>query len=153
MGKDWREDLAKCFEDTHILEAGKKEARDRFDSFCEIIADPAFDTLKEELVLYKVRSQIQKVKGQSITLKLNFTKSSICQFQYSIFLPKNSVQLDLKLRVGGRKNKKALLEENEFPFMSGIAPSAVLDIPKEDLIGDVIERYRNFLFTSITCAE
>lgn len=150
MGKDWREELAKCFEDVHILSASIKEAQDHFDSFCELIVSPAFKALKEELALHKVGAKIHKIKGKSITLQMNFIKSSICQFQYKIVLPKNSVQLGLKVFVSGRKNKKALLEDNEFPFLGGIAPSAVMNLPQEDLIRDVIEFYRNFIFTSIT---
>ena len=153
MGKDWREELAKCFEDVRILESSKDETRENFKSFCEIIAVPAFESLKEELNVYKMSTKIQRVKGQSITFQINFAKSSICQFQYAVCLPKNSVQLELKLRTGGRKNKKDLLKTSEFLFMGGVLSPTIMDLSQEDLIRNVIEHYKNFLFASITGAE
>jgi hypothetical protein len=153
MGKDWRQDLAKCFEDIRILESSQKEAKENFGSFCEFIAVPAFESLKAELEEFKVGAKILRVKGLSITLQLSFIKSSICQFQYSIFLPKNSVQLGLMSRTGGRRNKKALLEERQSPFMGGVAPARVMELTQEGLIGDVIDHYQNFLYTSITQPE
>lgn len=150
MGTDWKHDLAKCFGDIRILETSKSEARDNFDSFCDFIAIPAFENLKDELDSYKVTAKIQRIKGQSVTIQINFIKSSICQFQYTIFLPKNSVQMAIKTRMGGRKNKKALLEEREAPFMGGVVSTAVMDTLQEDLIKDVIAHYQDFVFASIT---
>lgn len=153
MGKDWREELARCFEDIRILDSSKQEARDNFDYFCKFTAAPAFVSLKEELDQYRPGAKTLRSKGQSITFQINFVKSNICQFQYTVLLPKNSIQLELITRVVGRKNKRALLEGKEFSFMRGIAPSAVMGISQEDFIRDVIEHYRNFLFASVTSAE
>lgn len=153
MGKNWKEALAKCFEDIQILVASIHETHEKFDNFCEFIAEPALENLKEELDLYKVGAKIQSIMGHSISFQTNFVKSSIRQFQYTVYLPKNSIQLELNSRVGGRKNKKDLMEEQECPFMEGIAPSSVMDISQEDFILEVIRHYRNFLFTSTVSAE
>jgi len=153
MGNNWKETLAKCFEDKQILVSSIHEAREKFDNFCEFIAESGFEQLKEELDFYKVGAKIQSIKGHSISFQTNFVKSSINQFQYTVYLPKNSIQLKLKARAGGRKNKKGIVEVNECPFMEGIAPSAVMDVSQEDFIHEVIRHYRNFLFTSTVSTE
>lgn len=152
MEKNWKETLAKCFEDIQILVTSIYETREKFENFCEYIAEPALENLKEELESYKVGAKIQSVKGHSLSFQTNFVKSSISQFQYKVYLPKNSIQLNLNSRVGGRKNKKDLMEEQECPFMDGIAPLAVMDFSKEDFILEVIRKYRDFLFTSTVSA-
>ncbi len=153
MGNNWKEVLAKCFEDNQILASSIREAREKFDNFCEFIAEPGFEQLKEELNFYKVGAKIQSIKGYSISFQTNFVKSSISQFQYIVFLPKNSIQLELKSRVGGRKTKKGIVEVNECLFMEEAAPPAVMDISQEDFIHEVIRHYRNFLFTSTVSTE
>jgi hypothetical protein len=153
MGINWKKKLAKCFEDHQILISSIHESREKFDNFCEFIAEPALENLKEELLLYKVGSKIQNIKGLSISFQTNFVKSSISQFHYMVYLPKNSIQLVLYSRVGGRKNKKGGVEMNEEHFMDGIVPSAVMDITQEDFIYEVIQHYRNFLFTSTVSSE
>ncbi len=152
MEKNWKETLAKCFEDIQILVTSIYETREKFDNFCEFIAEPALENLKEELASYKVGSKIQKIKGYSLSFQTNFVKSSICQFQYKVYLPKNSIQLNLNSRIGGRKNKKGSMEEQECSFMDGISPLAVMDFSKEDFILEVIRQYRNFLFTATVSA-
>ncbi|MFC2167320.1 hypothetical protein ACFLQZ_05085 [Acidobacteriota bacterium] len=153
MGNNWKEMLAKCFEDNQILASSIQEARENFDNFCEFIAEPSFVQLKEELELHKVGAKIQSVKGSSISFQTNFARSSISQFQYTVYLPKNSIHLKLKSRLGGRKNKKGIVEMKEGPFMEGSEPSAVMGISQEDFIHEVIRHYRNFLFNSTVSSE
>lgn len=153
MGNNWKETLAKCFEDNQILVSSIHETREKFDNFCEFIAEPSFAQLKEELDFHKVGAKTQSVKGYSISFQANFARSSISQFQYTVYLPKNSIHLELKSRVGGRKNKKGIVEMNLCPFMEGAAPSAVMEVSQEDFIHDVIRHYRNFLFNSTVSAE
>ena len=153
MGNNWKEVLAKSFEDNQILVSSIRETREKFDHFCEFIAEPGFEQLKEELDSYKVGAKIQRIKGYSISFQTNFMKSSISQFQYVVYLPKNSIQLELKSRVGGRKTKKGIVELNECLFMEEAAPSTVMDISQEDFIHEVIRYYRNFLFISSVSAE
>lgn len=153
MGNNWKEMLAKCFEDNQILISSIGETRDKFDNFCEFIAEPSFAQLKEELNIHKVGAKIQIVRGDSISFQANFVRSSICQFQYTVYLPKNSIHLVLKSRVGGRKDKKGIVELTESLFMEGDAPSAVMEVSQEDFIHDVIRHYRNFLFNSTVHTE
>ncbi len=153
MGNNWKEMLAKCFEDNQILVSSIHEVREAFDNFCEFIAEPGFAHLKEEMNVYNIGAKIQKTKESSISFLTNFAKSSICQFQYTIYLPKNSIQLKLKSKVGGRKNKKGMVEMNEYPFMEGLAPSDLMEITQEDFIIDVIYHYRNFIFSSTVSVE
>lgn len=153
MGNNWKEKLAKCFEGNQILVSSIHEAREKFDNFCEFIAEPSFALLKEELDFHKVGAKIRRVRGYSISFQANFVKSSISQFQYTVYLPKNSIRLDLKSRVGGRKNKKGIVEMNECPFMKETAPSAVMEVSQEDFIHDVIRYYQNFLFNSTVSPE
>ncbi|MFC2160191.1 hypothetical protein ACFLRW_08100 [Acidobacteriota bacterium] len=153
MGNTWKETLAKCFEDNQVLAFSIHETREKFDDFCEFVAEPSFEELKEELDIYKVGAKIQSIKGQSISFRANFARSSISQFQYTVYLPKNSIHLQLKSKVGGRKNKKGIVEVNEFPFMEGATPSSVMEISREDFIHDVILHYRNILFNSTVSTE
>ncbi len=153
MGNNWKAVLAKCFEDNQILVSSIHDTREKFDNFCEFIAEPGFKQLKEELDIYKVTAKIQCIKGHSISFQTNFVKSSINQFQVTVYLPKNSIKLELKSKLGGRKTKKGIVEVNESPFMKGIAPSALMDISQEDFIHEVIRLYRNFLFTSTVSPE
>ena len=153
MGNNWKEMLAKCFEDNQILISSIQEAREKFDDFCEFVAEPSFEQLKEELEFHKVGAKIQCVKGDSISFQTNFARSSISQFQYTVYLPKNSILLELKSRVGGRKNKKGIVEMKECPFMESASPSGVMETSQEDFIHDVICHYRNFLFNSTVSSE
>ncbi|TET22461.1 MAG: hypothetical protein E3J76_04755 [Candidatus Aminicenantes bacterium] len=146
MGNEWKENLASFFEGLRILEISKKETIENFDQFCEFIVEPGFESLDEELKQFGIKSKSSKSKGKSITFQINFTKSRIDNFQYIIFLPKNSLELKLKLRIRGRKRKKSLMEEKEEPFMENVEPLDILKLKKEDIILDVIEYYRRFKY-------
>jgi hypothetical protein len=54
------------------------------------------------------------------------------------------------LRIRGRKTRKNALEEKTLPFMDGVNPAGVLKLKKEDIIKDVIQRYRQFVLESLT---
>jgi len=47
--RDWKEALAKCFEELRVIEECKGETPENFKQFCEFIAEPAFESLAEEL--------------------------------------------------------------------------------------------------------
>lgn len=150
MGSDWKKELAGFFEEYAIIEMSKKEALDDFDQFCEFIAEPAFESLSPELREFGIRSKTQKSEKNTITFLINFPGSRIDNFHYAISLPKNSIQLRLTLRIRGRKTRKDAMEEKRFPFMDGINPEGVLKLKKEDIIFDVIRRYRHFVLESLT---
>ena len=150
MGFDWKKELAGFFEEYAIIETSKKEALDDFDQFCEFIAEPAFEILSTELKKYGIRSKSRRVNGRSNTFLINFPGSRIDNFHYAICLPKNSIQLKLTLRISGRKTQKNTLEEKKLPFMDGLNPEGVLKLKKEDVIIDIIRRYRQFVLESLT---
>jgi hypothetical protein len=153
MAKNWKENLASFFEGYRIIERSKEETLKNFNQFCEFVAEPAFEHLQEELKNYRVSSKIKRSSGRAITFQINFLNSRIENFIYIIRFPRNSIELQLRLLIRGRRNKKSPLEEKEFPFMKDVVPTEVMKIKIEDLIQDVIEQYRNFCFESATKAE
>ena len=151
MTKDWKENLASFFDGYRIIERSKEDTIKNFDQFCEFVAEPAFESLGEELENYRITSKIKKDKGKSITFQINFSKSKVENFLYIIMFPKNSLELQLKLSIRGRKDINSPMEGTEESlFMKDVAPSEILKLKKEDLIQDVIEHYRNFCFKAAT---
>ena len=150
MGSDWKDDLRSLFDDFTIVETSKKETLEDFDQFCEFIAEPAFESLAGALKEFKIKAKSQRTKGKSITFQTNFRGMRIDNFQYAIILPKNSIELRLKLQIRGRKNSKSVMEKKEAPFMESVSPQGLLKLKKEDIIQDVIGHYRNFIFASLT---
>ncbi len=150
---DWKLNLANYFEELRILQESKQEARENFTQFCEFVAEPAFESLEEELQQYGIRSKIKIERGKSIAFLINFPKSRIDNFHYIIRLPKNSLELTLKLKIRGRKNKYSPFQESEQPFMKDIAPREVLKLEVSALIQDIIEFYRHFNFEVFTAPD
>jgi hypothetical protein len=150
---EWKESLAKCFEELRIIEEYKGETPEHFKQFCEFIAEPAFESLAKELRKYGVKSKSRRIKSKLIAFQVNFPKSRVDNFYYMICLPKGSYELRLKLRIRGRRNKKSVIEEKELPFMKDVLPSDILKLKKEDLIMDVIKHFRNFNFDAMTKLE
>lgn len=146
---DWRESLKKFLEDLSVIEKSRMETVQNFHQFCEFIAEPAFETLNEEFKQYGVKSQFQRSKGKSISLKINFPKSKVDNFTYSVCLPENSFRLKLKLVMRGRKSEKSQIEEREMPFMEDVDPDDILKLSQEELIQDVIEQYKNFNYDAL----
>lgn len=146
MEKDWTENLSKLYQEIQILENSKKEACEYFNQFCEFIAEPAFESLEDELKKYGVRAKLKRNKSHSIVFQINFPKSRIEHFHYILDLPQDSLELKLKLRVKVRKKKTSLPVEKELPFMTEMSPPDILKLQKEDLLQDIIEHYRQFVF-------
>jgi hypothetical protein len=153
MAKDWKQNLASFFEGYRIIERSKDETIKNFDQFCEFVVEPAFESLAEELENYRIASKIKHDKGKSITFQINFAKSKVENFIYTIVFPKNSLELQLKLVIRGRKDINSPMQEMEDRFMKDVAPAEILKLKKEDLIQDVIEFYRNFCFKAATQTE
>lgn len=153
MGSDWKDDLRSFFEEFTIVETSKKETLEDFDQFCEFIAEPAFESLAEALKEFKIKGKILRTKGKSIAFQTNFPGLRIDNFQYIIFLPKNSLELRLKLQIRGRKNSRSVMEKKEEPFMESVSPRGVLKLKKEDIIQDVIGHYRNFVLTALASSK
>jgi len=150
MGSDWKDDLRSLFEDFTIVETSKRETLEDFNQFCEFIAEPAFESLAEALKEFKIKAKSQRTKGKSITFQTNFTGMRIDNFQYTIILPKNSIELRLKLQIRGRRDSRSVMEKKEEPFMESVSPQGLLKLRKEDIILDVIRHYRNFVLKALT---
>ena len=154
MGKEiWKNELKTYFDSVKIIEKCKAEAMTNFDQFCEFIAEPAFESLAEELIEYEVKAKFWREKGKSIHLQLNFPRSKTDNFHYVIALPKNSVELKLCLRIKGRKNPHSDLEQIEVPFMKSLKTTDVLKLGRDALLEDVIEHYRDFNFEALTSPD
>jgi hypothetical protein len=150
---DWKDELARFFDDLRIVDECKAEAPEKFNQFCEFIAESSFEGLAEELRNYGIKSKIRKEKGKWIAFEMNFPKSRVDNFHYVIRLPKNSLDLKLRLLIRGRKNKKSQIEEKEVPFMKDIRPSDVLKLSKDALIQDVIKQYKKFIYEALIYPE
>jgi len=128
MGKDWIVELANFFEELRILKVSKQEALKSFSQFCEFVVEPAFENLEDELAQYGIKSKIIKIKNKSIAFQINFRKSKIGHFKY-------------------------IIEEKEVRFMKEIDPNHILDLDKEEVIQDVIKKYRDFIYESEAVME
>lgn len=146
---DWKDKLASFFEDIKIIEKCKEQTLKDFDQFCEFIAEPAFESLIEELQKQRIKSKYRRSKKKSIDFQINFPGSRIDQFHYIIYLPKNSIELRPGLLTKGRKSKEGRLETTERAFLEESKPEELLKLPKEKVIIDVIEHYKNFIFENI----
>jgi len=150
---DWKDELASFLDDLRVIDECKVEAPEKFNQFCEFIAESSFEGLSEELKIYGIKSKIRKEKGKSIAIEVNFPKSKVDNFHYVIRLPNDALDLKLRLLIKGRKNKKSQIEEKEMPFMKHIKPSDVLKLPKEELILDVIKQYKKFISEALIYPE
>ncbi|MFQ6038817.1 MAG: hypothetical protein ACE5LV_09400 [Candidatus Aminicenantales bacterium] len=153
MGSDWKDDLRNFFHEFSIVEASKKETLEDFDQFCEFVVEPAFEALGEELKEYGISSRFRRIKGERAAFMVRFSNTRIDQFQYIISLPKNSLELRLKLKTRGRKDKKSGMKEKEQKFMDHVPPKEILKLKKEEIIQDVIQSYRDFILEALTSPE
>lgn len=153
MGEDWKSCLANLFEDVFILEKSIKETGEKFSQFCEFIAEPAFESMAEELKRFGVKSKWARDKDNSVHFQVSFPGSKVDNFHYIIFLPKNSITLQLNLKLMGRRSRKAPLEETVVPFMEEKEEEEVINLRKEILIMDFVDRFRTFTFTTLTSAD
>jgi hypothetical protein len=150
---DWKDELASFMDELRVVDECKVEAPEKFNQFCEFIAESSFEGLSEELRNYGIKSKVRKEKGKSISFEMNFPKSGVDNFHYVIRLPNNALDLKLRLLIRGRKSKKGQIEETEEPFMENIKPSDVLKLPKEELIQDVIRHYKKFIYEALIHPE
>jgi hypothetical protein len=149
-GETWKDELRKHFEAFKLIEKAKAETLESFAQFCEFIAEPAFESLQEEMRDYRIKVRFHEDKGRSIDFELSFPGSNTDNLHYRIFLPKNAYELKLGLVLRGRKSKSAPLQETVLEFMKELSPGEVMKIAKEDLILDILERYRDFTFSALT---
>jgi hypothetical protein len=154
MGKvDWKKELANHFENVRVIELCQAEVLAQFDQFCEFIAEPAFESLAEELAQFKIRAAQAKTKGRSIRLAICFAGLKEEQFHYRISLPKNSVELRLKLEIKARRTPKAEYQTTDEDFMPGLFPFKVLRLDKDEVVADVVKHYTGFCYTALTSPD
>jgi len=142
--EDWRDKLKGCFDELDRIEKLKRETLENFGHFYEFIAEPAFESLSRELQPYKIKVKYGFVKGRLIHFLMSFPRSRIDNFHYDLVLPKNSIELLLRLRLRGRRSMNSVLEDQEGPFLDKVAPSDVLKLNKETLLLEIIEHYLDF---------
>jgi len=149
MADDWKTKLTRYFEESRIIQNSIMETLDNFNHFCEFVVEPAFEALSEELLQFRIKTKLMRVKGRSIAIRINYAGSRIDNFLYSIFLPNKSFELKLRLRIKGRKDKKSPCQEKVEPFMNDVKYSDILNLDQNDLIQDIIEHYCNFNFNAL----
>jgi hypothetical protein len=150
---DWQDRLRAAFESIGILEKCKHETAENFKQFCEFIAEPAFEVLGEELKAYGVRAKTWSVRGRSISLRLSSRGPQLDGFDYTISLPRNAVEMKLRLSLRARRTPKGPLKQKDEIFMAGVPSDRVMKITKEELIADIIERYKDVTLEMLTSAD
>jgi hypothetical protein len=154
MGRvDWKKDLANHFENVRVIELCQAETVAQFDQFCEFIAEPAFEALADELSQFKIRSTQVRAKGRSIRFAICFPGLKDEQFHYRISLPKNAVELRLKLEIKARPTPKAEYVTTDEDFMPGLFPFKVLRMDKDEVVADVVKHYTAFCYTALTSPD
>jgi hypothetical protein len=149
----WKDQLRTYFEHLRIIEKCKHDTLENFDQFTEFIAEPAFESLEEELKPHGIRVSFFKEKGASLTFDISFPRSKETNFSYIILLPRNSVELKLNRKTSGRPAPRALTMEEFGPFFEGLSSVEIMKLSKERLLEDIIARYRDFRFRSLTMPE
>lgn len=150
---EWKDEVARHFDNVRIIERCQAETLEHFDQFCEFIAEPAFEALEEEMKGRGVRVRYEKRKGRSVRIAFDFPRAKADQFHYLVCLPANAVELKLKLEIRGRKAPRAALSSAEHDFMPGMEPVEVMRMSKETLLLDILERYRNFVYAAMTSPD
>jgi len=154
MGKvDWKKELANHFENVRVIELCQAETVAQFDQFCEFIAEPAFEVLSDELGQFKIRSTQTKAKGRSIRFAICFPGLKEEQFHYRISLPKNAVELRLRLEIKARRTPRAEYQTTDEDFMPGLFPFKVLRLDKDEVVADVVKHYTGFCYTALTSPD
>ena len=149
----WKDELRKYFESVKIIQKSKSETQESFEQFCEFIAEPAFESLEDEMKAYGIRVRFFKEKGHSIHFEFFFSGSKIDNYHYKIILPRNSYELRLNLVLKGRKEPHSALEEAREDFMKDVFPSEVMKISKDQLVRDIIAHYRDFNLAALTSRD
>ena len=150
---DWKDEVAKHFDNVRVIERCRAETLEHFDQFSEFIAETAFEALEEELKGRGVRVRYEKRQGRSVRISFDFPRSKTDQFHYIIRLPRNSVELRLELEIRTRKNPRTVLAVSGHEFMPGLEPAEIMKISKEELLLDILERYRNFVYAAMTSPD
>jgi hypothetical protein len=151
--QSWRTDLTACFDDLQVIAKCRAEAVERFVEFCDYVAEPAFEALAGEFRRFDVKTRYRTRKGISTHLEIRFPKSRVDQFHYILWVPKNAVELKLKLTVRGRRTPSGPLEEKTVPLIQKVAAKEILKLEIDALAQDIVARYQKLLFEGVLDAE
>jgi hypothetical protein len=151
--EQWIKELNRYFEDLRIIEKCQQEAREHFNQLCEFIVEPAFEALEDALKARAIKIKYNWQKDKFIHLRINFPKSRVDNFHYTIVLPSNSLELKLVLKTAGRKNQKSPLVKEDNRFMPEVKPEEVLKLTKEDIIVDIIQKLKKFNYAARTTPD
>jgi hypothetical protein len=150
---DWKDRLRMFIDSVSVLERCKYETRENFKQFCEFIAEPAFEALAEEMKEYKIKTKFWTEKAKSTGIRMDFPDSRVPSFYYIISLPQNSVQMKLSLQVKGRTSPDGPSQETNGVFMEKVPPEKVMKIGKEELLDDIVEHFKNYVFAAMTALK
>jgi len=150
---DWKDRLRMFIDSVSVLERCKHETRGNFKQFCEFIAETAFEALAEEMKEYKIKVKFWTETGKSSGIRLDFPNSHVPSFHYIIALPQNSVEMKLRLQVKGRTSPDGPSQDMEEVFMESVPPEKVMKIGKEELLNDIIEHFKNYVFAALTSVK
>ncbi len=150
---DWKDRLRKFIDSVSVLERCKHETRENFKQFCEFIAEPAFEALAEEMKEYKIKTKFWTETGKSTGIRMDYPNSRVPSFYYIISLPQNSVQMKLSLQVKGRTSLDGPSQETVGVFMESVPPEKVMKIGKEELLDDIVEQFKNYVFAAMTAVK
>lgn len=148
--RDWKQEIRDHMENVRIIERCRVETLGHFEQFCEFIAEPAAEDLATELAEYRIRALHRKVKDREFAFMLCFPGSKDQQFRYRIVLPANSVELKLDLVVEARRSRRADFTSKTDRFMPGLKTEEVLKLDKSDIILDLLDRYKSFIYETMT---
>jgi len=151
--QSWRTDLKACFEDLQVIEKCRAEALERFSEFVAYVAEPAFEALEGEFQAFRVKTRYRTLQGVATHFEIRFPKSRIDQFHYILWMPKNAVELKLKLTVRGRRTPTGPLEEKTIPLIQKVTAKEILKLEIDALAQDIVARYRKFLFDGVLDAD
>ena len=149
----WKDQLRTYFEHLRIIEKCKHDTLEHFAQFVEFIAEPAAEVLHDELKPHGIRVGFRTEKGSSVTFDFSFPRSKETNFSYTVLLPKNSVELKLNRKTVGRRSPRSLTSEEFGPFFEGLSSIELMKLTKEKLLEDIIARYRDFRFRSLTMPD
>ncbi|MGB7297018.1 MAG: hypothetical protein WBC70_15645 [Candidatus Aminicenantales bacterium] len=151
--EDWKDRLRMLIDSVSVLERCQRETRENFKQFCEFIAETAFESLAEEMKEHKIKAKFWTESGKSTGIRLDFPSSRVPAFHYIVSLPPNSVQMKLRLQVKGPASTDGPSQDIEKVFMESLPPDRILKVGKEDFLEDIIEHFKNYVYTALTSAK
>jgi hypothetical protein len=151
--RDWKQEIRDHIENVRIIERCRAETLGHFEQFCEFIAEPAAEDLAGELAEHGIRAGHRKVKDREFAFTVCFPGTKDEQFRYRLVLPPNSVELKLDLVVETRRTRRADFVSKTESFMPGLKTEEILKLDKSEIILDLLDRYKSFIYETMTTPD